>query len=250
MQNLITLQDLESALESVANQFADEVVSCLRPVLQANLKNGRIATFTENSPARLQEYVLRVAAIYTRLHGYLEKIQTEKDDLVWEPLLKKLSVWAYNIFLSKNFDPIYTREEIVPALANEAAIQLLRARFPYDTEFDPWAFMIVKGTCLKFMRSSMKKSIVPAHSIVELDESSESWVDDPTTRPDDVRREIRASLLAAIDQLPPVRREIIIQKYFYELPSEKIAENTQRSVAAVYSLHFNAIENLRKILSD
>ena len=100
------------------------------------------------------------------------------------------------------------------------------------------------------MRTSMKKAAIPAKNLIELDDTLESWIEDPAARPDDVRNEMLTSLMAAINQLPPVRREIIIQKYFYELPSEKIAENTQKSVAAVYSLHFNAIESLRKILID
>lgn len=244
--------EIEASLMLVAVRSGDEVASSIRSVLYINLKNGRVASFTENKPDRVQEYVLRVADHFIRWHDYLNKIQVEKDELVWEPLLGQLRQWTYSFFMRKGFDPVHTRAEIVHEQATEAAIQLLKANFPYDTEFEPWAFNIVKATCLKFMRTSMKKSVVPVSSIVELDDNSESWIEDqnPSSHPEDTRKEIYISLLAAINQLPPSRREIIIQKYFYELPSEKIAENTEKSVAAVYSLHFNAIENLRKIMTD
>lgn len=249
-QDETVTHQIENSLEIVTGRDGEEIAAGIRPILFANLKNGRLRTFTENQPERVQGYVLRVADHFIRLHGYITKIQVEKDDLVWEALLTQLRKWTYSYFVHKGFEPTHTRAEIVPGQANEAAIQLLKAHFPYDTDFEPWAFNIVKATCLKFMRTSMKKAAIPARNLIELDDTLESWIEDPAARPDDIRNEMLTSLMAAINQLPPVRREIIIQKYFYELPSEKIAENTQKSVAAVYSLHFNAIESLRKILID
>lgn len=242
--------EIESALADLASRYGGELALILDPVLTANIRNGRFDTFCAEHLGNLSQYVQRMADCYEHLHHYIEKLQVEKDNLVWVPLYSKISHWIFTIFLHKEFAKEYIFNEIVPELAQEAVIQLLNAQFTYDTDFDPWAYMIVRATCFKYMRTSMKKTAVPADVLVALDETIENRIEDPRLRPDDRYKENRAALLAAINRLSPERREVIIQKYFYELPSDKIAENTHKTVAAIYSMHFNAIENLRKILSD
>jgi RNA polymerase sigma factor (sigma-70 family) len=250
LQAEFVIQKIEESLKIIANRDVEEIAECIRPILFVNLQNGRVDSFTEGQAERIQEYVLRVADHYKQWHEYIDKVQIEKDDLVWEALLLQLRKWTYSFFIHYGFEPIYTRTELVPTQANEVAIQLLKAHFPFDTSFEPWAFNIVKSTCLKFMRTSMKKSAVPIRYLVDLDDSLENWIPDPQAQLDVIYNEEHSSLIDAINQLPPIRRKVIIQKYFYELPSSEIAENTKKSVSAVYSLHFNAIESLRKILID
>lgn len=222
----------------------------IQPVLLANIKNGRFATFAAGQQQPLSHYVERLIEGFRQYHHYINKLQTEKDNLVWLPLYARISKWIFRIFVHKGFDPYYTETEIVPELAQEASIQIMKASFTYDTDFDPWAYQIVRSTCYKYMRSAMRKSAIPGDQLMELDELLEDTLADNKQQPDDPALENRTALLAAINQLSPERRELILQKYFYEFPSDQIAENTHKTVAAVYSMHFNAIENLRKILSD
>ncbi len=241
--------EIEAALASVAQRFGEDTAANLSPILLANIKHGRFETFASDGKAQLTDYLERMVNCYQQMHLYIDKVQIEKDDLVWIPLYSKISKWIFNLFLRKGFAAAYIQEEIVPELAQEASIQLLKAHFTYDTDFDPWAYMIVNDTCLKFMRSLYKKSAVPFRATVDLDESVEERLEDPRQRLENSFNENRSAIMEAIKKLPPERREVILQKYFYELPSEQIAEKTHRSIAAVYSMHFNAIENLRKILS-
>ena len=242
--------EIEQSLAALTLEKGETLAASIQPTLFANLEVGRVHSFTEGRPERVRPYVTRVAEFYSVLSPYLLKVQVEKEDQTWTELLEKLRKWTYSCFTRRGFDPVYTRAEIVPGQATDAAIQILKARFPYDTDFDPWAFNIVKTTCLKCMRSNMKKSAVPLDRLVELDVKEENSFTDPAGKPDDISSEMYAALMVAIKQLPPARREVIIQKYFYEFSSEKIAENTHRSISAVYSLQFNAIENLRKILTN
>lgn len=241
---------IASTLASLTARYGEAASSRIQPILIANIENGRFETFAGNQPQSLCRYAERLIEGFRQYGNYIHKLQIEKDDLVWMPLYAKISKWIFNLFVHKGFDPEYTRYEIVPDLAQEASIQIMKASFTYDTDFDPWAYQIVRATCYKFMRTAMKKSVIPANQLLELDDVLENNLPDNKQSLDDSATENRAALLAAINRLSPERREVILQKYFYEYPSEKIAENTQKTVAAVYSMHFNAIENLRKILSD
>jgi RNA polymerase sigma factor (sigma-70 family) len=242
--------EVEATLAKVSSRYGDEVLSAIKPVLLANLKNGRINTFTDNSDVSVEAYVLRVVENYLCNNLYLKSLQIEKADLVWIPLLEKVRKWIFTFFIRKGFAEVYVINEIVPELSQEASIQIMKAQFTYDTDFDPWAHIIVKDTCFKYMRSAMKKSVVPANMILELDDAFENQVEDNRQRPENLSTLDRATLITAIQHLAPDRREIIIQKYFYELNSKAIAEKNHKSLGAIYSLHFNAIESLRKILSD
>jgi DNA-directed RNA polymerase specialized sigma24 family protein len=130
------------------------------------------------------------------------ELQLEKDDLVWIPLYSKISKWIFNLFVRKGFDRVYVEAEIVPELAQEAAIQILKAHFTYDTDFDPWAYTIINDTCLKYMRAAFKKSVVPSKALVDLDKLIEEKLADPRQRPDDPFTENRAAVLDAINRLP------------------------------------------------
>ena len=246
----ISDEELNATFASVTARYGEVGAARIQPVLLANIINGRFDTFASAQQQPLNRYVERLIEGFRQYHHYINKLQVEKDDLVWMPLYARISKWIYNIFLHKGFDPIYTETEIMPELAQEASIQIMKASFTYDTDFDPWAYQIVRSTCYKYMRSAMKKSAIPGDLLLELDETLENSLPDEKQRPDDPIFENRAALLAAINKLSPERRELILQKYFYEFPSEEIAENTHKTVAAVYSMHFNAIETLRKILSD
>lgn len=246
----ISNDEISTTLSSVTARYGEVVAARIQPVLLANIKNGRFSTFAAGQQQSLSHYVERLIEGFRQYHHYINKLQIEKDDLVWLPLYARISKWIFQIFIHKGFDPDYTKTEIMPELAQEASIQILKASFTYDTDFDPWAYQIVRSTCYKYMRSAMRKSSIPGDQLMELDEVLEDTLADNKQQPDDPALENRTALLAAINQLSPERRELILQKYFYEFPSDQIAENTHKTVAAVYSMHFNAIENLRKILSD
>jgi RNA polymerase sigma factor (sigma-70 family) len=132
--------------------------------------------------------------------------------------------------------------------AAEAAMTLLKAHFPYDTEFDPWAHVIVQNACRKFIHKAHKKSVVPEEKKIELD--------DELTDPHDLlleasilNKDLGQEISEALDELPEARQTVIRYSYFHEMKPDEIAKKMGKTVGAIYSLRFNALNDLRKILS-
>lgn len=239
---------LEAALRTFAEERDMELARQIKPILLANLDRGRVHSFTEGDPLRIRTYVRRVADGFSALHAHLRQLQTERDPEVWGPLYERMQTWAYNFLLRKNFAADDHTRELAVECAHEAALHLLHSHFPYDTDFDAWAHIIVQNACRKFIHRNMKKSVVPQEKQVELE--------DDLTDPNNVLleaqtmlAELGAELESALAQLSEARRSVIQMTYFDELEPAEIAQKLGKSVGAVYSLHFNALEDLRKILS-
>jgi len=244
-----TLHDqLEQALRQLAEIRGDELARQIKPILLANLDRGRIHRFLEGEADHVQSYVWRVADGFSDLHAYLHQLQAERDPEAWTPLYTRMQTWAYNFFLRKNFAADDHTCEIAIECASEAAIHLLHAHFPYDTDFDPWAHILVQNACRKFIHKSLRKSAVPQEKQVELEDDLADR-NDPPLEAQMLMAELGAELDAALAQLSEARRSVIRMCYFDGLGMEEIAQKLGKSAGAVYSLHFNALGDLRKILN-
>lgn len=236
-------ENLQIEIEKALEAIPPELASCIRPVLAANLDRGRVEYFVGDDFARVGEYVQRVVDHYERLSPYIKAVQKNKSDDVWLPLFKNLQTWAYNFLLRKNFYPSPETQVIAEECAAEAAMHLLDAHFPYDTDFEPWAHTIITKTCLHYFRDETKKSVIPAKNLTELDE----------TQPDlnavaFMEQDISGNLLEVLSQLSDARCQVLQLHYLKNMSLPEIAKVLGKSLGAVYSLHFNALEDLRKIL--
>jgi RNA polymerase sigma factor (sigma-70 family) len=239
---------LEEALRALAGARGDELARQIKPILLANLDRGRVHKFTEGEANRIRAYVWRVADGFSSLQARLRQLQIKRDPEAWAPLYERMQTWAYNFLVRKNFAAGDHTREIAIECAHEAAISLVNSHFPYDTGFDPWAHILVQNACRKFIHRSLKKSVVPEARQVELEDD---LVDphDLLLEPQMLRRELDEELESALAQLPEARRNVIQMIYFDELEPQEIAQKLGKSVGAVYSLQFNALRDLRKILS-
>lgn len=238
-------QELEQAIQTLANP---DLAHRLKPILLANLDRGRVHRFLDKDSATVYDYVWLVSQRFLTLQTYLHQLQITRDASVWAPLYQRMQTWAYNFFLRKNFAADDHTREIAIECANNAALNLIKAHFPYDTEFDAWAHVLVQHACHKFIGHSLKKSVVPEEKQVELT--------DDLTVPNDllietqlVQHEFSARLQAALAQLTEARRRVIQMSYLEELEPEEIAQILGKSVGAVYSLQFHGLRDLRKILN-
>jgi RNA polymerase sigma-70 factor (ECF subfamily) len=236
-------QDILFEIEKALQILEPELAASLRPILDANLDRGRVETYVGETFTRTEEYIQRVAVQYARLNPYLQAVQKERSDAVWQPLFDQLQVWAYNFLLRKNFIPDDSTRAIAEECATEAALRILDAHFPYDTEFEPWAYTIVSMSCLRFFRDGTKKSVIPPQNLVELDEELPDL--DPTHLMEGADQ---SDLLDALSELPEARRQVIQLHYFKGMSLPEIANTLGKSVGATHSLHFNALRELRKIL--
>ena len=241
--------EIESSLKFLSEQRGDRIAMRIRTVLYTNLDRGRIQSFVEGDIKLVHDYILRVAEEYINLSPFINKLQIERTTTAWEPLFKQMVSWAFNFFIKKGFPANITTQEIASECATEAAVNILRAHFPYDTDLEPWACVIVQNTCRKYIRGATKKSLIPQQNIVDLDETL-SNIKDPTTQDQEYVKDLQGDLLEAIAKLSTARRQVVEFIYFMELSPVEIAKRMKKSVGAIYSLQFNALHDLRKILSE
>lgn len=237
--------ELEKALK-LLEQKGYPFTAEIRPILFTNLDRDRIDGFIQGQISCVVEYAQRVADYYVRLCPYIEAVQNERTDEVWEKLFEKLQEWTYNFLLRNNFSATLSTREIAMDCGTAAAITLLDAYFPYDIEFEPWAHIIARNACFKFFRNETKKSVVPSQNIVELKETLSNADDSILAR--EKRLEDQTDVITALGQLANARQQVIELYYFDEISLPQIAERMGKSVGAIHSLHFNALQDLRKIL--
>jgi RNA polymerase sigma factor (sigma-70 family) len=245
-------EDIERGIEAalmMATEFVGaDVARKIKPILSANLDRGRVQYFLAGDPDRIHAYVRLVADNFTKLNPYLHQLQSEQDTEVWAPLYERMQTWAYNFLLRKNFPAGRDTCDLAVECATEAAIHLLHSHFPYDTGFDPWAHILVQNACRKFIQGSLKKSVVPQEKQVELKDG----LADPNNLSVEAQllmTELGAELETALEQLSEARRSLIRMLYFEGLEPQEAASRLGKSIGAVYSLNFNALHDLRKILS-
>jgi RNA polymerase sigma factor (sigma-70 family) len=239
---------LEQALKALAESRGDGLVYQIRPILFTNLDRGRIQHFTNGETGLISDYVELVADRFTGINGYVHQLQAERSTEAWGPLFERMQTWAYNFFLRKNFAANYSTQEIAAECATDGAITLLNAHFPYDTDFDPWAHIIVQNACRKFIQRALKKSAVPYENMVDLQENlvdrNELLLEAQT-----LQKELGIEVTVLLAQLSEARRSVIEFIYFHEMEPEEVARRMGKSVGAIYSLQFHALRDLRKILS-
>ena len=240
--------EMDKALGMLAQERGKEEVDSLKPILYTNLDRGRIQGFLDGEIDGIYAYVWRVSKKYSQLSPFIQRLQRDKSSDIWEPLLERMESWAYRYFVSKNFYR-ETAREIAKDCADNAAMSMMKAYFPYDTDFEPWAHVIVQNSCRKYIREATRKSAVPQQSLISLSDTLEI-IEDSTFQDREYQANLRQVITEALTHLPPARRQVIEWVYFDGLEFSEIAARLGKSVSAVHSLHFNALYALRKILSQ
>ncbi len=241
-------REIENALEALSEEMGGELAARIRPILLANVDRKRLEAFVQNDARRVRQYVRQVAEKYQVLSHQVHQLQIDKSNELWEQLLKQMQTWAYRFLVRKGYNASKRTWEYAKECASEAARSLLRAHFPYDTDFEPWARVIVRHACQKFKRSDQKELPTIDDSLDDLEEILRS-PQNPTL--DGERWKDRQSEISdALFNLLPERRQVVELKYFQGMSAKEIAEKMGESVRAVYSLQFRALHDLRKILNE
>lgn len=233
--------ELEDCLKSVARQRGELLAATLRPILIANLERGRIDHYLNgHAQAQLPDYVWRVADHFDRLSPYIDQVQKTKSEDVWEPLFSTLCAWAYRI-MSRTPASSGDVEQISLECAAAAAARMLTAHFPYDTEFDPWAFVLLRNVCREYLRRETRAPL-------SIHDESISTLPDLTHIDRERLRGLRLDLLDAVQRLSSeARRQFVVRYYFQGYSLTEVARQLGRSMSAIYKLHFDALIELRKI---
>ncbi|MGB4870792.1 MAG: RNA polymerase sigma factor [Candidatus Promineifilaceae bacterium] len=240
---------LQQAIQSVAAQNGKALARTITPIILANMDRGRVHNFLDGQEnGQPEEYVWRVLAYYQKWQPYLAQIQEERQPDLWQPLYEKLKRWAYNYLFRKNFHAAPdVKVQMAADCAVMAATKLLNARFPYDTDFDPWAYVLVQNVTLKHLHKTYQDAAANWQQVDNWEEW-ENVLPGLTSQGHRNIVELRQALITTIDQLASdARKQIIVLHYFDGLPLYEIAQIMGRSDNATHKLHFDALQNLRKI---
>jgi RNA polymerase sigma factor (sigma-70 family) len=243
--------DLQRAIQAVALEKGNTLAQAITPVIFTNLDRGRIHHFLEvQGNDDVAAYVWRVAGCYEEWHHYLYQLQIEQCAEVWEPLYEKWQRWAYHYLLRRGFGQSGSdRFEHAVECATTAAIQLLHARFPYDVAFDPWASVLLQNVVNKHVANE-KKGLDKLIDLARVERGQEALPVSTMLEEADLA-ELRQDLLKAIEQLASeARKQVIWLHYFDSYTFPQIAEMLGKSENAIYKLHYDALNDLRKIWGD
>lgn len=251
--------ELEEALRIWGRDRSPDLVEEVTRVVRVNWQRDRACNFMDGGKVDgAQAYVERVGERYQRLSPYLHCLQEDKDKEAWAELMEKLQLWSYNLLGRMTFPSTAVRHRRSMDLATDAAMEILGAHFPYDVDFEPWAYVVVRNISYRYM-TSRNGSSVPPEVLVNL-EAYDGWLQNLVDERAEERiyageeavtwEEIRAALSEAIDELPPSEREVIDLLYFGGASFEEIAERTGKKANALYQYHFRALQKLHDALED
>ena len=116
--------------------------------------------------------------------------------------------------------------------------------FEKGRNFQGWLLQIAKNLCVDYYRKnySRRKEL---ESEKNLDELSPAAPGDPAGQALDLKE----PLSRCLERLAKQQRTIFILKHFNELQYNEIAQVLNISVGTVKSLHYKAVQNLRKHLT-
>ncbi len=130
-------------------------------------------------------------------------------------------------------------------LSQDAFVRAYRHIQKFDTtkKFFTWYYQILRNLCLNFIRDKKRH----ARSFSEVDESQIKTLSDEREDASALaeQNELKEALWAAMDDLKPKEREIIMLKDFQDLPYKEIADILDIPIGTVMSRLFNARKALK-----
>ncbi len=137
-------------------------------------------------------------------------------------------------------------------LSQEAFARALRASAKLDPDlpFYPWLYRILRRLCLNHLRDgrSRRAKLAQAGTWLQDEARERAAASDPSRAVQ--REELRRSLAAAIETLPPIQREVLVLREFEELRYREIAELLEIPEGTVMSRLYAARQGLAAALGE
>ncbi len=248
-------EQIEEALGDLRQVDDAQFVQDVASIVRQNASRGRLRKFLESETvASVHEYVQLVAAHYRRQAGAVAAVKQSDDPEIWEPFYILLQKWAYGALTKRDHLYPAERQDHAEACAADAAVVIRTQNFPFDAEFEAWAYNVVVYVCASHVRKARGGPSVPDHAQVSLEQSTGATrsVVDPQA---DIRRrrfDQRYDLMQHIRALSGAQQQFVMLHYLEEKGYDEIAALMGRSKNALYKLNFDALANLRKkmVLSE
>jgi RNA polymerase sigma-70 factor, ECF subfamily len=143
--------------------------------------------------------------------------------------------------ISRYLHKLLPGETSVDDLIQEVWLDVLRSigRLNDPAAFLPWLYRIAHNRAFEMLRRRQRR---PATAIEELDAI------ETTTDESDFTFEDRQAVHAAIDQLTPEHREVLLLRFMEDLSYEEIAKVTGTQLGTIRSRLHHAKRALRRIL--
>jgi RNA polymerase sigma factor (sigma-70 family) len=236
---------LEKALQELSETEEPQLVAAIMPVIWTNLSRGRIQSFLNGHENPTPDhYVKRVATCYEKFHSQVAALQENHSPEAWQKTQPRLIQAAYHYFQRCDFAASPATWEMAEECASEAAARMLTAHFPYDVDFDPWMFTLLRYVCVAKLKSFFRN---PTQDLSELEESlTDSAI--LTGRKIENIMAMLKDLKDGYEKLSPARQEVIRLYYFEGRSFAEIAEALGKSIGAIHQLHFHALRELEKFI--
>lgn len=170
------------------------------------------------------------------------------DERGFELLIEGCKTKAYTIALRY----LRNEEDAMDAL-QESFLKIYRhlGSFQEESKFDTWVYRIVVNTCNDILR---KHKGAMTQSIVRGEEAEEYTLELPDTRPDPqeilLRKEQAEMMEAALDQLKPEHKEVIVLRDIQGFSYEEISEILSCSTGTIKSRINRGRNRLRELLLE
>lgn len=174
-------------------------------------------------------------------------------------LMRRYQTKIYNLALR------YTNDsEAAMDLAQDAFVRAwqMLPKFRGEANFYTWLYRIVMNLCIDRHRRSLARGEPQKVSLEEFeierwrfDESGEDedwWLEDTESSGPEVevlQKEMRQKVWEAIQQLPPLLRQVILLREYEGLSLQEIAKITGAQVGTVKSRLHQARQHLKRLLS-
>lgn len=238
-------ESLQQAITYMAQPLNSPHIEKIREIIYRNFELGRVQKYLQtNMTATPQKYVERVCHYYQHYHLYISDLQITHQFHVWEQLRQKIIGWKNRFYPHKQvlFDDI----------VQEVCRKISQAIFPYDTDFEPWAYIILRNTIYSYYEADTLNLIGYEEEIEPLLYKTDLQLKDLVQSPEEVMLEFEniTELHQALNNLPEKQRQFIELYYLEEKTFPEIATLLNIKINALYKLHFDALANLRKILKN
>ncbi len=246
------IHNLENTLQQkeIKNEKLYQNINML---LHRSVEYGRASRVLGENPdsQACQEYVDNVISFYEKYFKTVNRLERQ-DRETWIATIAKIQMWA-NGYLKRRGIHDSLRAKSVEECVPNAVLAFLSSVYHYDTEFDAWFCVLVQNVCRKYIQEQTRSGRIlerEAVSIDEIDYLLEKMADS-NELDSQQQRELRAELLEAIKRLSSeARQQLIIDHYFSGYSFKEIAADMNKSMTAVYKLHFDALNDLRGNLGN
>jgi len=156
-----------------------------------------------------------------------------------------VSLYQQKVFLLA-YSFLRDREDALD-IVQETFMKLYQKFDTFDSEgnFQAWLLQMAKNLSIDYYRKhySRRREMEVEKSVDELDPAAEAGCSEGLTS------DLRQAFSRCVQKLGERQRLVFVMKHYNGLQYKEIAEILRVSVGTVKSLHFKAVQNMKKLLS-